>query len=258
MKKFLIAVITAVTAMGAQAQLVPGMDRLNIFNHLGVGVSASTNGVGIEVGTTITNFVELRAGVSIMPGFGFHTDTEIAFENYGNYGGNYGNDYSSERVNLDASFKRVQGSVIFNVYPGGKKFPLFIALGGYFGGNKLVNITGHVNPETLEAIGNNPYVEIGDYKVNFDRNGDIKADLRVDKFRPYIGLGTGHFIPKRRINFSWEVGVQLHGHPKIYANDSELKLDEIMGDDSSDTYQKIMDKITVWPVLKFTISGRIF
>lgn len=257
MRKILIALTVLLSGMAAQAQLVPGLDRLNIFNHLGVGVSASTNGVGIEVGTTITNFVEMRAGVSIMPGFGFHTDADVSFEDY-YHGPNTGFDAASETVQLDASFKRVQGSLIFNVYPGGKKFPLFIAVGGYFGGNKLVNIKGHVNPETLNMIGNNPFVEIGDYQVDFDKNGDIKADLRVNKFRPYIGIGTGHFIPKRRINFSWEIGVQFHGHPKIYANDKELKLDEIMGEENDDSFQKIMDKITVWPVLKFTLSGRIF
>ena len=252
MKKLLLALAVIFSASAAQAQLVPGLDRLNIANHLGVGVSASTNGIGFEVGTTITNFVELRAGVSIMPGFGFHTDTDVSFDNYvpGSYTGD-----TETQVKLDASFKRVQGSVIFNVYPGGKKFPLFIAVGGYFGGNKLVNIKGHIDPSLLE---DNPYVEIGDYTVDFDKNGDLKADLRVNKFRPYIGIGTGHFIPKPRINFSWEVGVQFHGHPKIYANDEELKLDEIMGEENDDTYQKIMDKLTIWPVIKFTISGRIF
>lgn len=31
-----------------------------------------------------------------------------------------------------------------------------------------------------------------------------------------------------------------------------------MGEENDDTYQKIMDKLTIWPVIKFTISGRIF
>lgn len=254
MKKFLLAIAVVLTSVGASAQLVPSLAKFNIFNHLGVGVHAGTTGIGFEAGTTITNFVEMRAGFSIMPGFGFHTQTEIGYDN--EYTGDYGFD---DEVKLDASFKRVQGSVIFNIYPGGKKFPLYIAAGAYFGGSDLVKIKGHVDPELLD-MRDNPYVEIGDYKVDFDKNGDINGSIRVSNFRPYIGIGTGHFIPKRRVNFNWEIGLQFHGKPSLYANDEKLNLDEIFADEegSSDDYQKIMDKITVWPVIKFTISGRIF
>ncbi len=49
MKKLLLALAVIFSASAAQAQLVPGLDRLNIANHLGVGVSASTNGIGFEV-----------------------------------------------------------------------------------------------------------------------------------------------------------------------------------------------------------------
>ena len=219
MKKLFIALTALTASLGASAQCVPALHNLNIFNHLAVGAHAATTGFGFEVGTTITNWVELRAGVSIMPGFGFHTDTEIGYD-YSGYYPEYtdpSTEYNNE-ITLDASFKRVQGSVIFNIYPFGKKSGFFVAAGGYFG-------------------------------------GDVNGALRVNKFRPYIGIGTGHFVPKRRINFSWEIGVQFHGKPKLYANGEIVNLSEVTDDD---TYQKIMDKLTEWPVLKFTLSGKIF
>lgn len=249
MKKLLLAIAVVLTSLGASAQIVPSLNKLNIFNHLGVGVHAGTTGIGFEAGTTITDFVELRAGFSIMPGFGFHTNTEIGYEY-----GNYFSDDEGDEVKLDASFKRVQGSVIFNIYPGGKKFPLFIAAGAYFGGNDLVKIKGHVDPEMLN-FRDNPYVQVGDYQIDFDEKGNIEGSIRVNKFRPYLGIGTGHFIPKRRINLTWEAGVQFHGKPSLYANGEKLMLSDITDDDS---FQKIMDKITIWPVVKLTISGRIF
>ena len=49
--------------------------------------------------------------------------------------------------------------------------------------------------------------------------------------------------------------MQFHGKPKLYANGEIVNLSDVTDDD---TYQKIMDKLTVWPVLKFTLSGRIF
>ncbi len=251
MKKLLIALTALFAYIGASAQCVPALHNLNIFNHLAVGAHAATTGFGFEAGTTITNWVELRAGVSIMPGFGFHTDTEIEYDSY--YPGYTDSEYNKE-ITLDASFKRVQGSVIFNIYPFGKKMGLFLAAGAYFGGSDIIKIKGHADPETIDLM-KNPYVQIGDYQIDFDENGDVNGALRVKKFRPYLGIGTGHFVPKRRINFSWEIGVQFHGKPKLYANDKTVDLSEVTDDD---TYQKIMDKLTIWPVLKFTISGRIF
>ncbi len=255
MKKLFIALTALTASLGASAQCVPALHNLNIFNHLAVGAHAATTGFGFEVGTTITNWVELRAGVSIMPGFGFHTDTEIGYD-YSGYYPEYtdpSTEYNNE-ITLDASFKRVQGSVIFNIYPFGKKSGFFVAAGGYFGGRDIIKIKGHADPETIDLM-NNPYVQIGDYQIDFDENGDVNGALRVNKFRPYIGIGTGHFVPKRRINFSWEIGVQFHGKPKLYANGEIVNLSEVTDDD---TYQKIMDKLTVWPVLKFTLSGKIF
>lgn len=256
MKKFLIALTALLSSLGASAQIVPSLHNLNIFNHLAVGAHAATTGFGFEVGTTITNWVELRAGVSIMPGFGFHTDTEVEYAYNAYPGYDFDNnipDYNNE-VTLDANFKRVQGSVIFNIYPFGKKGGFFVAAGGYFGGKDIIKIKGHADPETIDLM-KDPYVQIGDYQIDFDENGNVNGALRVNKFRPYIGIGTGHFIPKRRINFSWEIGVQFHGKPKLYANGEIVNLSEVTDDD---TYQKIMDKLTVWPVLKFTLSGRIF
>lgn len=40
----------------------------NVFNHLGIGAAVGTNGLSFEVATPITGFVNMRAGVSYMPG----------------------------------------------------------------------------------------------------------------------------------------------------------------------------------------------
>ena len=63
-------------------------------------------------------------------------------------------------------------------------------------------------------------------------------------------------MPKGRLNFGVELGVQFHGKIKLYTQDTELtKIPELENDDD---WQKWMDKLTVYPVLKLTLSGRIF
>ena len=41
----------------------------------------------------------------------------------------------------------------------------------------------------------------------------------------------------------FELGVQFHGTPEVYADNE---------------FSDIIDKLTVYPVLKFRLSGRIF
>lgn len=108
MKKFLMAVAVAVTSLAASAGL-PG----DMFNHVGVGVGVGTTGISVEASTPITRWVQMRAGVAIMPSIKFHADADAEFE----YHTNAGNVYTDSEVELTGDLGRTQGYVIFNVYP---------------------------------------------------------------------------------------------------------------------------------------------
>ncbi len=248
MKKFLLAIAVVLGTLSSSAI---GLEKAGIANHLGVDLNVSTNGIGFEVSTPITRFVHARLGLSVMPGFKFHTDVDVDVDGYG-YWSNYVSDPTME---VEASFKRVQGSLIFNVYP----FPVgsfYVAAGAYFGGKDLIKISGH--SEDYAQNSGNLGVLIGDYRIPMDKDGNIKGGLKVNSFRPYLGIGWGRPVPNRRINFGVELGVQFQGKPKVYADglsDDEMRK---VVEDNDDDFQKIMDHFTVWPVLKFTLSGKIF
>jgi hypothetical protein len=84
----------------------------------------------------------------------------------------------------------------------------------------------------------------------------VEGDIRVKSFRPYLGLGYGRLVPKGRVGFRAELGVQFMGHMKVYQNDNELKLNEL-GTKATDDLSKIIDKWSVYPVLKFMLTTRI-
>lgn len=65
-------------------------------------------------------------------------------------------------------------------------------------------------------------IEIGNYRIPVDQNGNISGGLKVSSFRPYLGLGFGRAIPKKRIGFMFEMGVQFHNTPKVYTNNGDL------------------------------------
>lgn len=239
MKKLLLGAMMAITAFGASA-IGP-----NIFNHLGAGVGVGLTGITVEAATPITSFVQMRAGVSIMPSIKFHADADVEYTVQGS-------EQFSE-VRLQGDLGRVQGQVIFNVYP----IPMnnfFIAVGGYFGGSTLVKIKGHCD----DLVGSNPGdgVVIGNYKIPVDANGNVDGGIRVNSFRPYFGIGFGRSVPGKLLAFNTELGLQIHGKPKLYTNNGELILPADIDDD--DTFQKIMDKVKVYPQLTFRLSFRAF
>lgn len=55
----------------------------------------------------------------------------------------------------------------------------------------------------------------------------------------------------------FELGVQFHGTPKVYSDTGDID-DLLKQTDEDDDFTKIIDKLKVYPVLKFRICGRIF
>ena len=245
---------TVFTILAALALLMPGTAAAqDLFNHLAVNAHVATTGVGVELSTPITKFITMRAGVTCMPGFSFNAEVDGQY-----YVNGESNNFT---VDLDANLKRTQGSVIFNVYPLAKAkvcSSFFLAAGLYFGGDKLVKIKGHSDEIAydLKQLDGTPYIELGDYKLPVDENGNVKGGLKVQKVRPYLGLGFGRYVPNKRISVTGELGVQFHGHIKPYTSEGEIEaFDELT---EKDDWKKVMDKLTVYPMLKIVISGRIF
>lgn len=97
------------------AGLMPAHAEDNyIFNHLGGGVGVGTTGVSVELATPITHFVQMRAGFSWMPSIKFHSDVDFTY-NAPDADGVMRQQTGT--VDLCGDLGRVQGQVIFNVYP---------------------------------------------------------------------------------------------------------------------------------------------
>lgn len=167
----------------------------------------------------------------------------------------YNDTYS---MDVKGSLKRTSGQLLVNVYPFPHASSFFVAAGAYFGGSSLVKIEGHSDKlKDLIAQGESAGIVIGDYTIPVDNNGNVSGGLKVSGFRPYLGLGFGRAVPKKRVGVMFELGVQFHGKPEVYTDSGDVKdlLNEI---DEDDTFTKIMDKLTVYPVMKIRICGRIF
>ncbi|WP_293712269.1 hypothetical protein [uncultured Parabacteroides sp.] len=245
MKKIIF--LWAILSIGMMCNHVSAQKELGIFNSLSVGVSAGTTGIGIDVATPVTPHFAIRGGVSFMPGFSFDTDVDVDLKD--------SKLEENSSLNLTGNMKRASGELLVNYYPF-LSSSFFVTAGAYFGGNKLLKVKGH-SDELAEYVqeGGQAGIIIGDQVIPVDKNGNVSGGFKVSGFRPYIGVGFGRAVPKKRIGVQFELGVQFHGSPKLYSSDGDLSGALA---DSDDDFTKVMDKLTVYPVMKVRFCGRLF
>lgn len=266
-KAMLLAAIVACTGV-VQAQ--DNSDRnLGVFKHLGADLSVGTEGIGIDVATPVTNYLELGFGVNFMPGIKISGDVDVddIVFSYTNptTGATTPVTIPMNDVNIEGKLARTTMNFKASIYPFGQHNDFFVVAGFSFGGKKIAKLTGH--SDDVKAFMDDPsypdeakrrvFASIDKYEVKFDSNGDINGDVRVKSFRPYLGLGYGRQVPKHhRLGCRIELGCQFMGKMKIYQNNTKVDINEL-GEKGDDDLSDFIDKLKVYPVLKLSLTGRI-
>ena len=254
-KQLIVCFMMLMGATTASAQL--DFYERGIFNHVGLNAGIGTEGIDVGIAAPITDYLELGLGVNFMPSFTVKGDANLDITVPAEYEQYVPKD---NKVRIKGNFSRTTMDVKLSVYPFGDNSSFFVAGGFSYGGEKIAKLSGSSDiVSTLIAMGMNPNdftADLSDYDIKFDENGDIHGDIRVKKFRPYVGLGFGRMVPKKRVSCRFEMGCQFMGKMKVYQNDKELP---IMNDNNADDdLSKVIDKLTFYPVIKVTLTGRIF
>ncbi len=248
-KLFAIATLALFSFSAAQAQEGDKM----LFNHLSVGITTGTPGlIGFDVATTCTPYLQIRAGLSIMPRFKYSTTIKMNGSDVNKFNNditNINNALSSlgmanitERVaneyDVEGKFGFTNGKILFDFFPfKSTGFPFFITAGFYFGGSEIISVynkqDGALNiiNQANQAIddtrsiaatyGIDPglqhiYGEVGEYKLGPDEEGNAKFDIKVNGVKPYLGIGFGRPVPlNKRIGFQVELGCLFWSTPKV-------------------------------------------
>ena len=263
MKKVLLLTVALLSFISVSAQ-----KSLGYFNTFGVGLNVGTEGIGMNVAAPLGNHFDVSMGFDVMPAIKFNANVKVNTSGI-NLLYPDGTPFNVRDVDVEGNTKRVTGYVKFDYYPFNHS-SFFIAAGFSYGGSRLLKLKGHSDDirdyyQAWIAQG----VSFDDVKINLDledfdlpvnQNGDVDGYAKVNGFRPYVGLGFGRLVPKKRVGVRVEWGAQFHGTPKLYYKEEngsyqELqKLDKVKGDDDLSKY---LNKMKVYPVLKVTVSGRI-
>lgn len=276
MKKLLIACMLLAGGFAqASAQELSPKD-FGYFNHLSGGIVLGTEGIGIEVAAPITYDFAVRMGYSLMPKFKYSKSLNLN-ENKGAF--------IKDRVDIGGKLNMGDFKLLVDWYP--FRTSSFHATAGFFIGRSTVVKIDNKEPFVKDNYKGVAGIELGvydpsnpqsesRYTLMTDPNGDIKGELEVNAFKPYLGVGFGRAVPKGRIGVQFDLGIQFWGKPELKANmnyvDREtgenvtnfepVKRGRITNPDSD--YQDLKDavktiqKIRVYPVLNIRINGRIF
>ncbi|MBR5456768.1 MAG: hypothetical protein IKU76_07475 [Bacteroidaceae bacterium] len=100
------------------------------------------------------------------------------------------------------------------------------------------------------------------YMMEPDENSTVKANIFVNSFKPYLGVGYGGKLTKKNdaLRISFDAGMLFWGGtPEIVTHDgTDLAKDvENIGGKVGD-YVSLVESLKVYPVLKLSISYRIF
>ena len=294
-KLFAIATLGLLSFSAAHAQ---ENDKM-LFNHLAVGITTGTPGlIGFDIATTCTPYLQIRAGLAIMPKFKYNTDIHVNANEYNNkindmytelskYGKQGmmenpdGTRWSvAEQYAVQGKMSFTNGKFLIDIFPfKSTGFPFFITVGAYFGGRDIVSV--YNKDDGALAIVNKANDVIAEYnkvpgvtKVNSiaatvgeytnlgpDVNGNVRFDVKVSGFKPYLGIGFGRPFPrKKRIGFSAEIGCMFWRTPVVtFTGNDSFEIDRVKaGKENVGKAIDIVSKFSAWPCLNFRLTGKIF
>lgn len=270
----LLLAVALMTVVSAQAQ----DDDNYLFTHLGGSLSVGTDGIGIDVATPITPYLSLRAGVSFFPRISYTKDDitykrKVRWDNSGNptSDASYPSIEREGTGSVEAKLNKIDGKILFDAYPFGLKNSFHVTAGLFMGTGDIVTASFTQDPKVPIGGGIVKTIDGDDWFVMPDpTTGQIDLRLKTNSIKPYLGIGFGRAIPKKRVNVAFDLGVQFHGTPKLegYASANgqyqwtELEASNFdFGDSFKEDVEDALDiihKVTIWPVLNIRVTGRFF
>lgn len=291
----------------------------NVFNHLDLGLTLGSTGIGIDLATPITDYLQLRTGVSYLSGlsvpFSFGLTgysggvvTNSNFDRVSSFMRDLTGYEMDDDVRVSGKPKMFNYKLMVDVFPFRGNRHWHFTAGFYVGPEKIANAVNvmeemptlltmniynrlynyftetdfidtplyddiYLDPDVADELKDtfSRYGRMGIHVGNFkdgkpymmepDKEGTVKVNAFVNRFRPYVGFGYGGAATKDgRLRVSFDAGVMMWGgSPRLITNDgTDLTRDvSDIGGDVGRTVD-LIKTFKVYPVLNFRISYRLF
>lgn len=249
----LLAAFTNITAYGS--------DKTKAFSSLAVSAGVSTYGIEFTLSAPLSNRFSISAAYNMALPYTYkYTYDEFEPITKEFQGQSY--TLNVPEIDLDAGMKTDAGRIKLNFTPK-KNGKFYIVAGLYFGTDKLFDIKGALPKKFMDDLKgyeqygfstNDVNIEVGDVNIHPNADGSAQAYLKTTSVKPYVGIGIGRNVPKKRIGFRAELGGIFIGTPKVESpNISGLEKSEDMSD-----FNELISSIKVYPNISFHLSVLLF
>ncbi len=286
-KAFFILICCGMTYVNGISQENLSLEKASggakAFSHLGVSLELlSTTGIGAELSTPLSSNFTLRGGISLLPynykdKFSVNRD-EDAFSQLDNVmsqpdiksqlekeGLPTRSSEISSDVDIKAKLKMFNGKILVDYHPWADR-SFHLTAGLYIGRDKWITTTGKMEQivEILDVLKANGYSnyenqvlyegEGGDYELKGSDIRNINASFEANAVKPYLGIGFGRAIPKKRIGVAFDLGVFYHGKAKLTSTNENIQK---MIESELKGVNETLEKIPIYPVVSLRLTGRI-
>jgi hypothetical protein len=233
MKRFLILTIGVLLLLpvkrtyGQDAD-TSSVEKFKAWELWGVGIKATTDGVGFEAVKGFGNRLNIRVGYS---GLTIPYSTEIEMEGF------------SARV--DASLNFSGANLFIDFYP--VKNVIHLTAG------MVYNTMRH--SVALTPVSEYPF---GDIQVPPEDLGQVEGELLPGtKFSPYAALGFGNTLSrKHRVSFNFEMGAMYHGSPQVLLTGTKM-LSPLASENNMTLLTDAIAQYKWYPMLSMQLTFRI-
>ena len=244
MRKTICLLFAFVACLPIHSQKQGGND---VFDHLSVGITAGTEGAGLQLATTVGPNFQLRAGYAFMPHFPINYDMNVA-EHRG--------------LMIEGHPELSNFDVLVDFYPF-RSGVFRLTAGAYIGSARTMKVTdAETMPTPWQAVNDRGYM-VGDYFVECEPSQLTESVVKTHAFKPYVGLGLGRAVAKDGIfSFMIDAGVMFWGKPKVYGidphtgNEIAAQKAEDLNDDGG--LIATFSKLPIYPVLSFRVGIKLF
>ncbi len=189
-----------------------------------LGVKAGTAGYGAELSKKLSRSFDLRLGYAML-----------------NTAQNLELDVDKRTLIVDADLALGIPSAKLDWHPGAASFRFTFGAGMP---NNTIGLTGKLK-ESLTY---------GEIVVSPDELGVFAMDIKWNKVAPYIGIGFGRNVPKKRVSFTIDMGAYHIGSPKVTLNPTGMISPTA---DQASVFEGNMVDYKWHPVLNFQFNVKI-
>ncbi len=227
----------------------------NAFSHLNISAGFSTLGTSIELATPLASNLKLKAGINFFDKTTHDTTIDLD-DPTGTLNKAFGEDVSY-RASLN--IKTFHTNVFVDYYP--FKKGIFHITGGIYIGETKISANGRI----VNRQGNDAHLRPGyDWpQVEFDGNiidineGRIDAAVNFgNTVKPYLGIGLGRTVSKRRLGVRFEAGMMFAGSLKVTQNGKTVSKSDLRMDNFEDI-DKYKNLLKYYPMVKLQLNYRI-